>query len=330
MARLGLIARADNSGLGTLSLEFYKHLIPTKTLVITNQVYKSFPERFNENKAYKTDELSTEQINDFLDGLDVVLALETPYNWQIFVLARARKIKTVLVSMYECNAKPLLCYPDLIICPSKIDYNSFAYENVDKILLPLPVNRKTLSFKQKHRARIFLHNVGHGGLLGRNGTSELIRAISLVKNKDVKFIIHSQIPLIQIDDARITVIVGNVDNYADLYSEGDVYIMPQRLQQISLPVNEAMSCGLPVITTNWEPFKNCLPSTWLIETCNVRVVKLYDRDINYCEIDLLELANKIDWFADRDINKDSLIADSIADEISWDKLLTRWQNVLYN
>ena len=46
--KLGLIARADNGGLGTLSWEFARHLKPHKVLLVENGIYQTFPERYND------------------------------------------------------------------------------------------------------------------------------------------------------------------------------------------------------------------------------------------------------------------------------------------
>ena len=65
MVRQGLIARADNSGLGTLSWEFARHLKPDKVLLVSNGVFQTFPERFE--NVVKEDE--------FFEDLDVVLSI---------------------------------------------------------------------------------------------------------------------------------------------------------------------------------------------------------------------------------------------------------------
>ena len=46
--RIGIIARYDNSGLGTMCWEYARHLKPAKVLLVANGVYQTFPERFEE------------------------------------------------------------------------------------------------------------------------------------------------------------------------------------------------------------------------------------------------------------------------------------------
>ena len=43
---IGMICRADNSGLGSLSREFANHINPKKVLIVANGVFKTFRERY--------------------------------------------------------------------------------------------------------------------------------------------------------------------------------------------------------------------------------------------------------------------------------------------
>ena len=79
--RLGMIARADNSGLGIQTYEFARHMKPQKTLVInvghlantTSHCNKSTHlDRFPGSIVHRGWEPSAKTIATFLDGLDVV------------------------------------------------------------------------------------------------------------------------------------------------------------------------------------------------------------------------------------------------------------------
>lgn len=347
--RIGLIARADNTGLGMLSWEFYENLreYMEKILIVDPGSFKQFPERFNQSMddVVHIGSLDEIKVEKFLEGLDIVLTIETPYSWSAFSMAKQMGVKSVLIPMFEGNSKPLDYYPDLIACPCDIDYQSFDndringfiendekwYPKFDMEIINLPVNRKRLPFKKRERAITFVHNVGHAGLHGRTGTKDLIEAFKLVENPNIKLIIHSQVNIVEkIDDPRIQLRIGNVKNYWDLWQEGDVFILPVKFEMISMPVQEALSVGMPVLTTNFKPFSDWLPPHWLIDNYEDRMVKLHQRDIKYADHDVERIAKKIEEWAEKPIEQNSLIADQLAQEISWEAMKPKWENLLNN
>lgn len=106
----------------------------------------------------------------------------------------------------------------------------------------------------------FFHSAGYGGFKCRKGTDLLVHAFQQVVGP-AKLIIHSQVakeiygdevakPLSE--DDRIEFIVKTVPA-PGLYCLGDVYVYPSRLDGIGLSVPEALSSGLPVITTDCPP-----------------------------------------------------------------------------
>lgn len=323
--RIGLIARADNSGLGMLSWEFYNHFREyfTKVLIINNGAYQPFPERFDQANYFSVGDLNSNRIEKFLKDLDILLAIETPYNWFFFSLAKYMKVKTVLIPMFECNDKPLESYPDLIACPSRLDYKSFENESSKLEIIPLPINRARVRYRKRKKALIFKHHVGHGGLADRTGINDLLKTIPLVKSR-VSFIINSQIDIGKVYDTRVEVRKGNIRNYWDLWNEGDVFLFPTNQEMISMPLNEALASGMPVLTTEFDFFKEQLPTDWLIKPKEIRSIKLHKRSLNYAFLDPKMISDKIDEWAGRDIAEDSEMANEIAEKMSWEKLRPRW------
>lgn len=321
--KIGLIARADDSGLGTLCWEFYNHLPFFKVLIVYNTEYKVNPERFGENPVVtKRGVPDLEEIDEFLKGLDLVLTFETPYNWNLLSEAKKRGIKTILVPNYEWTPETLPIHPDLFICGSKLDYDEMPPE---KVFIPIPIDRKKYPFKLRKKAETFVFNNGHGGYMNRNSSLELFQAISMVK-KDVKFLIRSQVYFKDIiNDSRVKVVYGDLP-YNKLYSEGDVFIYPHKYSASALPIQEATSAGMPVITTKIYPHDTYLPKEWLFEPETLAEIYI-KRKIKAAIINPVTLAKKIEEWAHRDIEKDSKKANEIAEKWSWKNLKPKYLKI---
>jgi glycosyltransferase involved in cell wall biosynthesis len=311
--RLGFIARVDNGGLGVLSKAIVKHLEPTKIMSVLCGL-KSFPGRYPQAMVVKSSPTDKE-CEKFLDGLDVLLAFETPYNWNIFNIAKKRGVKTVLFIDYEWLPDPIPVMPDLILNPSNW--------NMEKLPLmakffPFPIDRDVHKFKERKVAKTFLHIVGHGGSHGRNGTEEFLKAIPLVKG-DVKFIIHSQVPVSGIEDKRIEWRIGNYTEESYMFRDSDVLVSPRRFAGLSLPLNEAMSQGLAILMSDMDPQNKFLHPDLLLPVKRSGLIRIM-RDIDYGVVSPEDIARKIDIIAGKDITKYSQHSNRYAESISWKKL----------
>lgn len=325
--RLGLIARADNSGLGTMSVEWARHFPETKVLVMKPGTYAAFPDRFP--NARITHKVSDADMEWLLDDIDVLVAFETPYDWRALQLAAKRGVRTVLVPMYECMPQRWPCLPDLILCPSRLDFDIFKAEFGKKTRvehLPWPVNRKKVPFRLRGTARVFEHHAGHGGMAGRNGTAELLAAIPMIKS-DAKVVIYSQRSL-SFEHPKLTLKVGNFQDYWDIWGGGDVFIFPHKFDGLSLPIQEALSSGLPVLTTAIYPFTGWLPDDWLIDPVERLQARLADRMVDIALTEPAAIAAKIDQWYGRSLAEDSRAANRLAEAISWKILLSRYRQLL--
>lgn len=322
--RLGMIGFASNSGLGTLSREFHDHLKPARTLLCPTK-YSEFPERFPGARRG----LSNQNIEWLLSGIDVLIAFETPDDWLIFAKAKKRGIKTILMPMYECTPKPLPEVPDLILCPSGLDYEVFEKEfsgGCRVEYLPVPVNRERIPFSPRRRARVFEHHAGHGGLIGRNGTTELLAAAPLLKS-EAKIVIYTQ-RKIECADPNVEIRVGNFKEYWDIWGHGDVFVFPHRFDGLSLPIQEALSSGMPVLSTDMDPFRGWLPAEWMIPKEEEIRLKLYQRVIDVAILKPERIAETIDAWYDRDITADSEMADSLAASLDWRRLESAYVSLI--
>ena len=316
MKRLGIIGFASNSGLGTLSWEFTEHLKPARVLLAQTR-YAEFPDRFPNSRRG----ITNENIEWLLSGIDVLLAFETPVDWNIFKLARKRGVKTVLMPMYECMPASWPAYPDVVLCPSKLDLRIFRAELRERCqvkYLPVPINRKRIPFKQRSRARVFEHHAGHGGLLSRNGTYELLAAIPMLRS-NAKIIIYSQRKL-DFEHPKVEIRNGNFENYWDLWGNGDVFVFPHKFDGLSLPIQEALSSGMPVLSSTMEPFTGWLPHDWFITPDETTEMKVFQRYVSVAVMGPQRIAEMIDAWYDKDIRADSAKADKLATALDWAQL----------
>ena len=325
--RLGLIARYDNSGLGTLSWEFARHLRPDKVLLVENGVHQTFPERFS---GFDTRRVLTGiqgMTREWLLDVDVLLSFETFYDWSLIKDTRKRGVKTALYTMYEMTPERIPLHPDLYLCPSRIDYDVMPKP---KVYLPTPVATDRLRWKERTIATRFIHTASHGGVSGRKGTQKLIDAWSMVTG-DVPLTIYTWKPFTT-NDSRISIEVVNFRNYWQVWREGDVLVYPQDYNGISLPVAEAFASGLGVITTDIYPFNEYLPKELLFEhggAYRTRAAPIL-MEVDAVKIVPEKIAEKVNEWAGKDISRFSASGRVWAEENSWGKLLPEFNRVLGN
>ncbi len=334
--KLGMICRMDNSGLGTLSWEFARHLKPDKVLLVEHEIHANFPERYED---FETKTISrhtqigtkdwSETLDWFFSDIDVVFSAETFYDWSLIPKARKAGVKTVLYTMYEMTPEKMPYYPDLLLCPSKLDYDVFKDYLTRVEYLPVPVATDKLRWVKREKAKTFIHPASHTGMNFRKGTKLLLDAIPLVKS-DVKFRIFTWHNVFETKDPRCEVEVVNFKNYWQLWREGDVLVYPQDYNGICLPVIEAMSCGLAVITTDIYPFNEYMPRELMFQPEEMYTTRAANRliETEAARIDPKAIAEKIDEWANRDISKFSEYGRDWAVDNSWLTLLPKYTKLL--
>jgi len=301
---IGLIARCDNSGLGSMSWELAKHIKFDQIKLQSNGRYQTYPDRFYN----VVDDLTT----------DIVIGIETMYGYQ-----KKPNQKLVLIPMYECSYKSEVAKADKVIAVSLLDKQYYP----EAEFIPWPINTELIKYKHHTKAKVFVHNAGHGGLGGRNGTKELIEAMQYVK-AEISLIIRSQVP-IESKDSRIEVIVKDYENYWDIWGTGDVFVFPEKFNGLSLPIQEAIGSGMAVMCTNRFPFNAYLPREIMIEPSGFKE-ELIAVPFQSAVIDPVSIAKKIDEWAYQDISGISREMGILTSKMSWEKLADRWKAALCN
>jgi len=336
--RLGMIARADNSGLGIQTYEFARHMKPAKTLVIdvghmhnqTSHCNKSTHlNRYPSAMVNRGWEPSAEMISRFLNGLDVVYTAETPYSSYLLSMAADRGIKTVIAPNYEFFDRDYT--PNLLAVPTRWHYDDFPDP---KVHLPVPIaldrweRANPRPQANGSRVRHFLHVVGRPAVHDRNGTETVLAALAHITNpvkvtfrcQDLSFLTDVINSIAIPDHVEVNLDNGDVRDYWDLYRDGDVLLMPRRYGGLCLPVNEAIGAGMPVIMPDVEPNNTWLPREWLVEAFPMAELIVRNR-IMISAVTPENLAAKIDQFCNPAFYSAAVrAADQLAHDYSWDSL----------
>lgn len=327
-------ARADNVGLGTQTWEFCRHINPDKIMIADltpESGRKSYLERYP--KGTPLFQLCADEplIRKFLDGLDLVICSETPYNNDFFRIAREMKVKSILTFNYEFldyYDQPSLPLPDVLLAHSQWHFRKVLKDFGDKcevVYLPVPVNRDVIARREVKHAKTFVHIAGQQLHEDRNGTEIFLKALPLIRT-DLKVKIYSQHEIEKPKgnlNCSLEITNEDIDNYFDLYKKGDVLVMPRRYGGLCLPLNECMAAGMIPIMPNIDPQNEFLHDKMLTPVAKrtaitARAPEIYAYDVLpetlAYHMDLLHTANH------GSIEALSEYSDAYAKVISWEAL----------
>lgn len=235
--------------------------------------------------------------------IELILFNEQRY-WRPVILAK--KIGVCIgayIDYYKEDTVKAFSIYDFLICNTKRHFSVF---NWHQKCYYIPWGTDINVFKKQDSKRNgklrFLISLGwEGNYPGdRKGLMLALNAFTQVKG-DCELLVYSQVELSDCvsqwgnlieSDSRIKFIFGTYDPFP--YHEGDVYVYPSRLDGIGLSLPEALSCGVPAITTDNPPMNE-----FVINNINgqlVEVEKLISRSDGYywpqsiCSIDSIRKA----------------------------------------
>jgi hypothetical protein len=328
--KLGILAYSTRTGLGYQTLAYYKWLKPSKTMLVDISDL-NFQEQFY--GWYRDAHIvkgipDKNRIQSFLRGLDVVLFAETPLNYEFYFFAKRMNVKTVTAINPEFfdhynDRYPL---PDMFLLPSMWKYDEIKALSDSKGVkceyLHLPVDRQEFPFTQRKTKKI-MHVAGKPAAHDRNGTWEFMQAVpdGTVTTQSQELANHIR------KRYRHSNVFTNVASPRDIYHKGDILVLPRRYGGNCLPLNEALSTGMPVIMPDIEPNNYILPKEWLVPahvtgnfTPRIKV-DLYSVDQDALKAKIAEIDS---W----DIKAESDKADKIAEGISWETLKPKYEQML--
>ena len=204
--------------------------------------------------------------NDFKIWLDnnliEMIIFNEQQSWDIILKLHDKNyLIGTYIDFYTKQTIPFFELYDFLLCNTRRHFSIFN-KHPQCYFIPWGTDTEICKPQKKFDPKeniVFFHSAGMGGINFRKGTDILVKAFQKIKG-NVKLIIHSQVDinyyysiydLIQ-KDPRIEFIIGTYP-LPGLYHKGNVYVYPTKLEGIGLSIPEAMSCGLPVITTDCAP-----------------------------------------------------------------------------
>lgn len=334
---LGLIARADNRGLGQQTWAVHRNLQPAKTLVVDCFSAQPLPlhlDRFPDATIIRGLP-NRDQMRQFLDGLTAVYTAETGYGYDIWDVGRELGVTTVLHVNYEFWDH--IDTPTVLAAPSLWNFDRYPHGTIH---LPVPIETDRLTpSEHPATAKRFLHVVGRPAVHDRNGTLDVLLALQFV-TEPIEVTITCQLSghvgglindySIRIpDNVILNINSGDIDNYWDLYGNVDAALLPRRFGGLCLPANEAIGAGIPVIMPNIDPNNTWLPADWLTPASYAGEFRA-KQHITYYRTDPHHLAAKIHQLAtDTNFYQQALAqAVTLRDELSWQHWAPRYREVL--
>lgn len=330
--KLGIIVRSDNTGLGIQTRAYYKHLKPDRVLLVDISEYNGNEQhyRWYDNPQISKGMVTDDTARSFLQGLDVVLTAETTYNTSFYKIARQMGVKTVCVEnpeFYDHIIYPEIEMPDIIILPSVWKQHEITMHATSRgakvVQIHHPVDRDEFPFTLRTRPD-FMHIAGKPAANDRNGTWDFMAAcptgLITTQSDDLAWNIRKRY--------RFAEVHTNVTDPQRLYTMASILVLPRKYGGNCLPLNEALSSGMPVIMTDIEPNNHILPPEWLVPA---QLTGFFEprTKVDIYDVNPEALKQKLEWFKTCDMQAESLKASAIADTISWTALKAEYEKVLY-
>ena len=328
--RIGTLAFDTPTGLGYQIKSYIKHLPITKIMVSDLTMYNGMPKMNWYEDAYHVQGYPMERdIEAFCEDIDLLLFAETPLNYNFYSIARSKGIKTAVVinwEFFDHIVKPDLPLPDLIIMPSTWyakDAEEFCkLKGIQFAQIHHPVDRDEIPYYERISNTV-MHLAGKPATHDRNGTWDFLQACPtgtiVTQNEDFAYQVRRRY--------RHSVVYTGVSDNSYIYKLGDIMVLPRKYGGNCLPLNEALSSGMPVIMPDITPNNNLLPKEWLVPAQKVDTFTPRTQ-IDIYQTDIRGLYEKVQELQSQDIKKLSMQANEIADTISWKTLKPRYMKEL--
>lgn len=315
--RLGLVARGDNGGLGTLTREFARHLEPERVLGIDLGESGRGPcywERFPEAMVNEgmDDDLPAETIRRFCEGLDVVYGAETWYRADFTDIARSVGCRTVLHAMPELWRSDLAA-SDVVWTPTTWEMDRLPSGTP---VVPVPV---VIGHEHVHCGDPLLYHIAAPAMLDRNGTHLLLDALRYMREPS-QLICSGMGGVVEIGKVKVEYRPSVLDYWEAHPDEASIFVLPRRYAGLSLPLQEAAARAMTVVSLDLEPQRQWIPPEALVPSFPWRQARFPGGEFSVYAAEPRQLAAVLDRVVSDGVLRERLSAASLrhAATISWD------------
>lgn len=332
-----MLARADQSGLANQTYEFWRHMHPDHTLVVDMGYAARGPQCFDwypdcEVTAYNPASYAIEDrgaLRRLCARSDVIYTAEVPYSPELLAIASEYGTRVVL------HANPELLQEDMLGAElwlptawERAQVEARAGRSVPVVPQPVPEQHPEPAFGDGLR---FVHT-GAPAMLDRNGSEIVAAAIPHMTEPSHWDIFGSGEPggeTVTIGKARVTFQTPTT-SYWDLYRSSDVLVLPRRYGGLSLPMQEAASVGLGVVSLDLEPQRGWLHPAGLVPALGSQWAMMKGGQFMVHDCNPYELAACLDRLVREPDTVAALRehASAWARSLSWDEWAPKYRELL--
>ena len=318
--RVGLVGFNCATGNGIQNYQILKYGGIDSWLIIPHKRYGVRPSPDGISTFIRR---SRQDEDDFLETVDTIVFVETPFYEGMLNKAKERGKRAVCVPNQEWLPRKLRSWcsqVDLFLCPTQHCFD-IVEDHLPAVLFPWPFETSRYQFQQRERCERFLFLNGRGGVHGRKG----IQTVSKAKKvwKEMPVITYSQ----RRDKYENLELLPPKEDNRDLYQEGDVLLLPHRVDGLGLEMLEAMSTGMPVISTNGLPWNEFPALHRIASIAGRKQLSRLTRTVDWYFPSPKDLANACERWHHQDIREESLQCRQFAEERSWDKKAKQFRDL---
>lgn len=342
--KLGTIVYSTHTGLGYQTRDFYNHMKPDKTLLVDLSQFNGMEQHYDwypEANVYRGIP-DTEACKWLLRDMDAVFVAETPLNYELYRSAgKVRTYQQLNFEFFDYQQRLNLPKPYKLVPGTPWNVDRLEAMDVAPVeVLRVPVDREKLEFREINECKTFIHIIGRPAIHDRNGTLAFLEAASRLPQFNYKVFVQPptdkraveyyepvEKKLNEVRKKSKMEVITNAETPAEMYSSGDVLVLPRRYGGLCLPMQEALSCGLPVIMTALSP-NEFLPDEWL---CDAEYKTTFEpkTTVDVYEPSVEDLIRVMAKFSNPDFMKESnKTADELAEKIAWHNMVEEYNAVL--
>lgn len=252
---VGMIVRADQGGLAAQTWEMARH-VPSWKLLVIDLGHRgrgvSRPERFQGLAPHVRVCHGNPPETDLAwlcDGVRSVYTAEGTYGDRLPYIAAMVGVRLVVHANPELWCERSRDATTRVVLPTHWETHRVPAATI----MPVPVDRDRVEFSHRRHVRTFWHP-GAPAMEDRNGTRLVLDALPHVEEGCTVILTgtgrtgHERIGRVNVEHR------GEREHYWQGYADADAMLLPRRYGGLSLPVQEALSAGMPVVMLETGPY----------------------------------------------------------------------------